>query len=115
MIGLLTEQYAGAFPLWMAPVQVQILPIADRHNEAAEALKTRLMDVVYDSRPIRVSVDDRRETLGKKIREAQLQKVPFMLILGDNDIENGTVGVRSREKGDLGAMTVEAFLDQLVG
>lgn len=115
MIGLLTEQYAGAFPLWMAPVQVQILPIADRHNEAAEALKTRLMDVVYDSRPIRVSVDDRRETLGKKIREAQLQKVPFMLIMGDNDIENGTVGVRSREKGDLGAMTVEAFLDQLVG
>ena len=113
MIGLLTEQYAGAFPLWMAPVQVMVLPIADRHNEAAEALAERLQDVIVDSRNVRVKVDDRRETLGKKIRETQLQKVPYMLILGDKDLEAGTVGVRSREEGDLGAMTVEAFLARM--
>ena len=113
MIGLLTEQYAGAFPLWMAPVQVAILPIADRHNEKATGLAERLRDVVFDTRNLRVKVDDRRETLGKKIREAQLQKVPYMLVLGDKDLENGTVGVRSREAGDLGAMTVDAFLRHL--
>ena len=113
MIGLLTEQYAGAFPLWMAPVQVSILPIADRHNDAAAALMARLQDEILDSRNLRVKMDDRRETLGKKIRETQLQKVPYMLILGDKDLENGTVGVRSREEGDLGAMPVEAFLARL--
>jgi threonyl-tRNA synthetase len=113
MIGLLTEQYAGAFPLWMAPVQVAVLPIADRHNEAAFALAERLRDQIVDSRNVRVSVDDRRETLGKKIRETQLQKVPYMLILGDKDLENGTVGVRSREEGDLGAMTFGAFIERL--
>jgi len=113
MIGLLTEQYAGAFPFWMAPVQIAVLPIADRHNEKALELSNRLKDVIYDTRALRVTVDERRETLGKKIREAQLQKVPYMLILGDKDIENGTVGVRSREDGDLGPMTVEAFLGRL--
>ena len=115
MIGLLTEQYAGAFPLWMAPVQVSILPIADRHNEAALELATKLQDTILDSRNLRVKVDDRRETLGKKIRETQLQKVPYMLVLGDKDLENGTVGVRSREEGDLGAMTLEAFLERIHG
>jgi threonyl-tRNA synthetase len=113
MIGLMTEQYAGAFPLWLSPVQIAILPIADRHVEAAEALSLRLRDVLFDGRPMRVSVDDRRETLGKKIREAQMQKSPYMLIMGDRDIEDGTVGVRSREEGDLGPMTVEAFLERL--
>jgi threonyl-tRNA synthetase len=113
MIGLLTEQYTGAFPFWLAPVQVAILPIADRHNEAAVAMAERLRDVVYDTRALRVFVDDRRETLGKKIRENQMHKVPFMLILGDRDIENGTAGVRSREDGDLGPMTVEEFLAKL--
>ncbi|MFN7172767.1 MAG: threonine--tRNA ligase [Fimbriimonadaceae bacterium] len=116
MIGLLTEQYAGAFPLWLSPVQVAILPISDRHNDYAEALANRLRG--YDSEapvknPLRVEVDARRETLGKKIRENQLQKVPYMLILGDRDIEQGTVGVRSREEGDLGAMSVEALLERL--
>ena len=113
MIGLLTEQYAGAFPLWMAPVQVAVLPIADRHNEKAFELAGKLQDTILDSRNLRVKVDDRRETLGKKIRETQLQKVPYMLVLGDKDLENGTVGVRSREEGDLGAMTLEAFLERL--
>ena len=106
MIGLLTEQYAGAFPWWMAPVQVAVLPIADRHVEAASAIAIQLRDEFG----IRVHLDDRRETLGKKIRDNQLQKVPYMLIMGDNDIENGTVGVRSRESGDLGAMTLAAFV-----
>jgi threonyl-tRNA synthetase len=113
MIGLLTEQYAGAFPLWLSPTQIAILPIADRHNEKAFELATHLREVIYDTRNLRVEVDDRRETLGKKIRENQLQKVPYMLIIGDKDIENGTVGVRGREEGDLGAMTVEGFLGQL--
>jgi len=113
MIGLLTEQYAGAFPFWLSPVQVAVLPIADRHNDYAVALANRLRDVVYDTRALRVSVDDRRETLGKKIRENQMQKAPFMLILGDRDVEQGTVGVRSREEGDLGAMTLEDFLAKL--
>lgn len=113
MIGLLTEQYAGAFPTWLAPVQIAILPIADRHNEAAEGLARQLRDTVFDDRPLRVSVDDRRETLGKKIRENQLQKVPYMLILGDKDLEEGTVGVRSREDGDLGAMPLATFLERL--
>ncbi len=135
MIGFLTEHYAGAFPFWMAPVQVAILPIADRHFEAAEALGARLRGFSFgdwrrasdarsagnesgsdagsrapDALGLRVIVDDSRETLGKKIREHQLQKVPYMLILGDRDIENGTVGVRSREEGDLGPMAVEAFV-----
>lgn len=111
MIGLLTEQYAGAFPFWLAPVQIAVLPIADRHVEAAEALAARLRETIYDTRPMRVEVDARRETLGKKIRENQHQKIPYMLILGDRDLEEGTVGVRSREGGDLGAMTLPAFLE----
>jgi len=111
MIGLLTEQYAGAFPFWLSPVQVSILPIADRHNEAAHALSSRLRDEYG----YRTEVDDRRETLGKKIRETQLQKVPFMAILGDRDIENGTVGLRSREEGDLGAVSEADLLARLAG
>jgi threonyl-tRNA synthetase len=109
MIGLLTEQYAGAFPFWLSPVQVAVLPISDRHVEAAAHLLAKLRD----THKLRVHLDDRRETLGKKIRENQLQKVPFMLILGDRDIEQGTVGVRSREDGDLGAMALEAFIDKV--
>ena len=109
MIGLLTEQYAGAFPFWLAPVQIAILPISDRHVDAAKELYLKLRD----THKLRVQVDERRETLGKKIREAQLQKVPYMLVLGDRDIEMGTVGVRSREDGDLGAMTLEAFIEKI--
>jgi threonyl-tRNA synthetase len=108
MIGLLTEQYAGAFPFWMAPTQLAILPIADRHVDAAKAFGRELQDLGY-----RIHVDDRRETLGKKIRESQMQKVPFMLILGDRDIEEGTVGIRSREEGDLGAKTRAELLELL--
>jgi len=126
MIGLITEQYAGAFPLWLAPVQVAILPIADRHIGYAAHVATQLLGyetrqlvegeqvafeaVEVDSPALRVNVDDSRQTLGKKIRESQRQKVPYMLIIGDNDAEAGTVGVRSREDGDLGAMTLAEFV-----
>ncbi|MCX7799013.1 MAG: threonine--tRNA ligase [Fimbriimonadales bacterium] len=121
MIGLLTEHYAGAFPMWMAPVQAVVLPIADRHNEAAHALAEMLRGrgefggVRWQfSLPLRVSVDDRRESLNKKIRENQLQKVPVMLILGDRDLENGTVGVRHREHGDLGPKPLAEAVQTLV-
>jgi threonyl-tRNA synthetase len=109
MIGLLTEQYAGAFPFWLSPIQIEILPIADRHNDAANALAVKLRDEYG----YRVEVDDRRETLGKKIRENQLQKVPYMAILGDRDVEQGTVGLRSREQGDLGARTLDELIQLL--
>ncbi len=108
MIGLLTEQFAGAFPFWLAPVQVSILAIADRHNDLASELMVKLRD----AHGMRVEIDTRRETLGKKIREAQMQKIPYMLIIGDKDIENNTVGVRCREEGDLGAMSLEEFVSK---
>ena len=114
MIGLLTEQYAGAFPLWLAPVQIAMLPIADRHAEKAHEIATYLRGFAEGSDlSFRVEVDDRRETLGKKIRENQRLKVPYMLILGDRDIEQGTVGVRHREEGDLGAMSLNDFITRL--
>jgi len=109
MIGLLTEQYAGAFPFWLSPVQLVVLPIADRHNDRAHEIASQLIE----QHGYRVEVDDRRETLGKKIRENQLQKIPFMIVLGDRDIENGTVGVRSREDGDLGAMSLDDLVAKL--
>ena len=126
MIGLITEQYAGAFPLWLSPVQVAILSIADRHvayaKSIAEALcgyerEIHLEDEQVPFTPVeatdlglRVTIDDSRQTLGKKIRETQRVKVPYMLIVGDKDAEAGTVGVRSREDGDLGAMTMPEFI-----
>jgi len=112
MIGLLTEQYAGAYPTWLAPVQVALLPIADRHNEYCESLAKQLRG--YEGSlgcKLRVTVDDSRETIGKKIRENTRMKVPYLLIIGDRDIENGTVGVRARgEAGDLGAMSIADFV-----
>ena len=104
-LALLIEKYAGAFPLWLAPEQVRVLPIADRHHDAAFELKKQLSDA-----GMRVEVDDRSEKIGYKIREAQLEKVPYMILLGDKDIEAGTVSVRSRKEGDLGAMSAADFL-----
>ncbi|NUL81855.1 MAG: threonine--tRNA ligase [Armatimonadetes bacterium] len=106
MIGLLTEHYAGAFPFWMAPVQIVVLPIADRHVEYAEQIAEQLGDY-------RIEVDDRRETLGKKIRSNQQLKIPYMLICGDKDIEASTVSARSHEEGDLGPMSVADFRARL--
>ena len=107
-IGIITEHFAGAFPTWLAPVQVRILPIADSHKEYAEKLKEKLEE--YD---IRVELDEREEKIGYKIREAQLQKIPYMLIVGDKEIEANAVGVRSRKDGDIGAMSVEDFINKI--
>ena len=105
-LALLIEKYAGAFPMWLAPVQVKLLPIADRHLDYIYEVKKKL-----EVHGIRCEVDDRSEKIGYKIREAQLEKVPYMLLCGDKDIEAGTVSVRSRKQGDIGAMTVEEYLD----
>ena len=107
-IGIITEHFAGAFPTWLAPVQVRILPIADSHKEYAEKLKENLEE--YD---IRVELDEREEKIGYKIREAQLQKIPYMLIVGDKEVEANAVGVRSRKDGDIGAMSVEDFINKI--
>jgi threonyl-tRNA synthetase len=104
-MALLIEHYAGAFPLWLAPVQAVVLPIADRHASAAEAVVARLA-----AGGLRVTLDARQEKIGYKIREAQLQKVPYMLVMGDREAADGTVSVRSRSGGDLGSRPVEGFL-----
>lgn len=109
-LALLIEKYAGAFPMWLAPVQVKLLPIADRHFDYAKQVKEKLEAV-----GMRVELDDRNEKVGYKIREARLQRVPYMLVMGDNEVQDGTVSVRSRDKGDLGAQTAEDFIrDALV-
>ncbi len=103
-IGVITEHFAGAFPTWLAPVQVKVLPITDRCQDYAEQVAQQL-----DARGIRVETDLRSEKIGYKIREAQLQKVPYMLVVGDKEVESGTVAVRSRSDGDLGAMALADF------
>jgi threonyl-tRNA synthetase len=102
--GVLIEHYAGAFPLWLAPVQVAVLPITDRCNEYAEQVARELRAVM-----LRAEVNLRSEKIGAKIRDAQLQKIPFMLVLGDREVEEGKVAVRERTKGDMGTMTIEEF------
>jgi threonyl-tRNA synthetase len=102
--GVLIEHYAGAFPLWLAPVQVSVLPITDRINEFAEKVVGQLRES-----HLRVEANLRSEKIGAKIRHAQLQKVPFMLVLGDREMEEGTVAVRERTRGDIGAMSVDEF------
>ncbi len=110
MMGFLIEHYAGAFPFWLAPVQVAILPIADRHLDYARQVHERLREVGF-----RAELDARRETLGYKIRHHQTQKVPYMLIVGDKEVEGNLVAVRSRETGDLGQMTLDALIERLQG
>jgi len=107
-LGILIEQYAGAFPTWLAPVQAVILPIADRHKEYAESVKTNLVDAGF-----RVEVDGRNEKVGKKVAEAESQKVPYMLVVGDRDMNAGNVSVRQRGGTDLGALSQEDFLNRL--
>jgi threonyl-tRNA synthetase len=130
MIGLLTEQYAGAFPTWLSPVQVAILPISDRHVAYARAVAEGLQgflkptteaegeQVPFEPLPslpggARVAIDESRQTLGKKIMVNSRQKMPYMVIVGDQDAANGTVGVRSRDKGDLGAMSLQSFWEMI--
>ena len=104
-IGVITEHFAGAFPLWLSPVQVKVLPVTDRAHEYAKALVSQLTDA-----DIRAEGDYRSEKLGYKIREAQMQKIPYMLVVGDRDMENGTVSVRTRTGADLGAMPIADFI-----
>ena len=107
-IGVITEHYAGAFPIWLAPVQVKVLPITDRAAEYSREVSAKL-----DSAGFRSEVDSRNEKIGYKIRSAQLEKVPYMLVIGDKEVEAGTVAVRTREGKDLGAMPLDAFLEKI--
>ena len=102
IIGILIEHYGGEFPLWLAPVQALILPIADRHEGYAREVAAQLEG-------LRVEVDARTESVGKKIREGELRKAPYMLVVGDNEAEARQVSVRRHREGDLGAMTVDEF------
>ena len=107
-IGIITEHFAGAFPVWLSPVQVSILPISDHQKEYAEKVKA-----ILEEKGIRVELDARQEKIGYKIREAQLQKIPYMLILGEKEVEVNAVGVRKRKEGDIGQMSIENFVSMI--
>jgi threonyl-tRNA synthetase len=107
-IGILIEHFAGSFPVWMAPNQVRVMPITDKQQAYAKEVNDKLFELGY-----RTQLDDRNEKIGKKIREAQVQKVPFMLIVGEKEAESGTVAVRQRHGGDLGAMTLDDFISRM--
>ena len=107
-MAFLIEETKGAFPTWLAPVQVKVLPISDKHLEYAKKVEQALLE-----KEARVEVDDRAEKIGYKIREAQLQKVPYMLVVGDKEQEAGEVGVRNRKDGDIGAMKLEDFINKI--
>jgi threonyl-tRNA synthetase len=105
-IAILIEHFGGAFPLWLAPVQAIVLPIADRHVDYARSVRDRLVTA-----GLRVELDERQEKIGYMIREAQLQKVPYMLVTGDREAAEETVSVRSRSGGDQGSSSVDAFIE----
>lgn len=107
-LALLIEKYAGAFPTWLAPVQVKFLPVADRHQDYCRELMSKLQAV-----GVRCELDDRSEKIGFKIRSAQLEKIPYMIVVGDKDIEAGTISVRSRKNGDEGATTLDEFISRI--
>ena len=108
-VGVLIEHFAGAFPTWLSPEQVRFLPIADRHIPFCEELKTRLVEA-----GVRATVDGRSEKTGKKVAESQVEKVAYMIVVGDRDIEAGNVAVRHRDRGDLGPRPVEQFVTELL-
>ncbi len=108
-LAYLLETYAGALPTWMAPTQVRILPIGEEHLAYCDELRAKM-----EAAGLRVEVDDRNETIGKKIRNAQLEKLPYMLVIGDNEVHDHTIAVRSRKEGDLGAMTLDKFIADLL-
>ncbi len=108
-LAMLIEKYGGAFPTWLSPVQAKILPLVDKHHDFAQQVERKLKD-----QGIRVETDYRNEKIGYKIREAQLEKIPYMLVIGDKELENGAVAVRSRKEGDLGSMSVDEFVAKIV-
>lgn len=107
-LAMLIEKYAGAFPTWLSPIQAKILPLVDKHHDFAQQVERKLKDL-----GIRVETDYRNEKIGYKIREAQLEKIPYMLIIGDKELESGAVSVRSRKDGDLGSMSVDSFIEKI--
>jgi threonyl-tRNA synthetase len=107
-MGCLIEHYGGAFPLWLAPVQVMVIPITDRHLDYAGAIAKELL-----GRDVRAEIDSRNEKINLKIREAQVQKIPYMIIAGDKELETGTISVRERKAGNLGDMTTAAFYEKI--
>jgi threonyl-tRNA synthetase len=108
--GILIEHYGGRFPLWLAPVQAVVLPVADRHNERAAEVAVEMR-----GSGLRVGIDDRAESVGRKIRDAELSKAPYMLVVGDKETESGTVSVRHHGDGDLGAIGLEALIERMRG
>jgi threonyl-tRNA synthetase len=106
--GILIEHYAGAFPLWLAPVQAVLIPVAERHTDYARGVADKLK-----AKGLRVKLDDSSERMGYKIREAQMQKVPYMLVVGDKEVESQTVALRHRSAGDLGTVSPDAFADKV--
>ncbi len=106
--GILVEHFAGKFPTWLAPVQVKIIPVADRHVEFSEGVKEKLTAAGF-----RVEVDSRSEKVGYKIREAQLEKNPYMLVIGDKEVEGADLAVRSRDEGELGTMALDKFIERV--
>jgi threonyl-tRNA synthetase len=109
-IGILIEHYGGAFPVWLAPVQVRVLPITDRHNDYAFKVREELVRA-----GIRAEVNDRNDKIGYKIRAAQLEQIPYMLVVGDKEAAEGTVAVRERRAGDTGSVPLQAFIDKVTG
>ena len=108
-MGILIEHFAGKFPVWLAPVQATVLPISDKFNDYANRIVMLLKE-----KGIRVEIDERAEKIGYKIREAQMQKVPYMLVVGAKEVEERLVSVRKIEKGDIGQMGIEAFIEQIM-
>lgn len=108
-IAILTEHFAGAFPIWLSPVQVKIMGIIEKHHSYVLELQKK-----FEERGIRTEIDIRNEKIGYKIREAQMEKVPYMLVIGDKELENGTVAVRSRKEGDLGSMPADKFIEKII-
>jgi threonyl-tRNA synthetase len=108
--GVLIEHYAGAFPMWLAPVQIGLVPISEKHVEYANAVKAKL-----EAAGLRVELDARNEKMNAKIREFTMQKVPFVLVMGDKEAASNAVSVRTRGKGDEGSVDLTAFIDRAVG
>jgi len=107
-LGILIEHFAGALPLWLAPVQVTVLPIAERHIPYAKKVREIILN-----KEIRVELDDENATLGAKIRKAQNNKIPYILIVGDKEEQEGKVSVRKRKEGDIGSLTLERFMEDI--
>ena len=108
-MGILIEHYAGKFPIWLAPVQATILPISDKFNDYAYEIKKEMED-----KGIRVSIDDRAEKIGYKIREARLQRIPYMLIVGEKEVEGRLVSINKRDEGDIGQFKVDEFMNRVM-